>query len=174
MPLGADPPSAPDWDAIRRDYEAGQRTVEEICVEHQVQRRRFYTERQQQGWTLRRPKGPAPARAHCKQRSLAGRLVNALDRKMRQFERRLEMAAGNGNAADSERDARTLNTLARLCEKLTALQAADAASSAGHRHRGGSAAPASAATEDTTLHDQERLRGELARRLDTLRTQIGG
>lgn len=54
---------------------------------------------------------------------IIARLHAALDGKMKEIEERL--ASGEGlSAADSERDARTLTSLARLYEKLSELESA--------------------------------------------------
>lgn len=55
---------------------------------------------------------------------IVARLYAALDGKMKEIEDRL--AAGDGlSAADNERDARTLTSLARLYEKLSALESTE-------------------------------------------------
>ena len=56
------------------------------------------------------------------------RLYAALDQKMREIESRIEQTSQAGSdgcsAADSERDARTLTTLAKLYEKICEMEAA--------------------------------------------------
>jgi hypothetical protein len=167
--------SGPDWSAIRHDYAANELRVDEICVAHGVDRRELYRKVKEQGWPLRQPWRSTPPMAP--QDALFARLTTVLRRKMRQFEIRLKDLTAVDSAADSERDARTLSTLVRLFEKLNALQAASAGKPASSDDRANvskNTAPASpdASTKDT--HDQERLRGELARRLDALKAQIGG
>jgi hypothetical protein len=79
-------------------------------------------------------------------------------------------SAASATAADSERDARTLNTLVRLFEKLKGLGLSEAA---GRRAQPAKSAPA----DDSSVkdaHDADALRGELARRLEKLRGQLGG
>jgi hypothetical protein len=154
----------PDWEAVRHDYEAGQRTVDEICAAHGLSACRLYRRRVRDGWLLRQP---ARSKAG-NQRELSARLAAALDRKMRQYEKRMSRTAASDSAADSERDARTLNTLVRLFEKLTALQYA--APPPVKARGSGPLGPTTA--KDTDAPDT--LRGELARRLERLRGQIGG
>jgi hypothetical protein len=164
-----------DWNAIRRDYEAGELTVETICAAHAISEWTLYDERARAGWSLRCPRRPPPVNSS--KTELSARFVNALDEKMRRFEKRLQDTAGSDSSVDSDRDARTLSTLVRLFEKLTTLHGVKAAL-AGKTVRQPEPlntdpdTPDTAPSEDT--HDQERLRGELARRLDVLRAQLGG
>jgi hypothetical protein len=82
---------------------------------------------------------------------------------MTDFENR--MAEGGASAADTERDARTLNTLFRLFEKLKGM---------GAQSRSRAAAINDADRQVEDAHDADRLRTELAQRLERLRRQIGG
>jgi hypothetical protein len=166
------PTSEIDWEAVRHDYEAGQLTVDDICTARGISVCRLYDRRARDGWQLRQPSRSWTAAGN--ERELAARLAAALDRKMRHYEARLRRGAGNDSVADSERDARTLNLLIRLFEKLMTLQGALPRPVRARRDTAAIPAdgPATTATKDT--HDQERLRGELARRLETLRGQIGG
>jgi hypothetical protein len=167
-------PGKPDWEAVRHDYEAGQLTVDEICTIHGLTMCRLYRQREREGWQLRQP--TRSRTSVDSQHELAARLAAALDRKMRHYETRLRSGASSDSVADSERDARTLNVLIRLFEKLMTLQSTlprpVRARRAGPAIAALAADTADTATKDT--HDQERLRGELARRLETLRGQIGG
>jgi hypothetical protein len=111
-------------------------------------------------------KSGAPTQAAKRRRgktSLASRLSILLDRKMTDFENR--MAEGGASAADTERDARTLNTLFRLFEKLKGM---------GAQSRSRAAAINDADRQVEDAHDADRLRTELAQRLERLRRQIGG
>jgi DNA primase large subunit len=118
------------------------------------------------GWRMRRP------HRRRSRADLAKRLLGALELKMTRFENRMAESAASANAADSERDARTLNTLVRLFEKLKGLGLGEAAT---RRARPAKSAPAPA--DDSSVkdaHDADALRGELARRLEKLRGQLGG
>jgi hypothetical protein len=171
-------PSTPDWEAIRRDYDAQVLTVLGVCAAHSISERRLYQKWQVEGWPLRQPFRARHVAVG--QESLSARLVGALDKKLQQFEMRLKRFTDDDSAADSERDAKTLNMLVRLFEKLAVLQGADARGSLSRDCRAvppdiaGRAGPVPETTATKDTHDQERLRGELARRLETLRGQIGG
>lgn len=63
---------------------------------------------------------------------IVARLYAALDRKMKEIEERISAGGEGASAADAERDARTLTSLARLYEKLSEMeQAAEKASKKG-------------------------------------------
>ena len=165
------PSDATGWDAIERDYRDKTLPLAELCLAHGITRHALYELVRKRGWPFRSPTRARPPSPE----ALARRLVDALDQKMRQFEQRLRETADSGsNAADSERDARTLGALVRLFEKLTELHGAGAkpATSRSKARKELSKAEPASTTKET--HDQERLRGELARRLDHLRGQIGG
>ena len=165
----------PDWDTVAHDYAAGALTVDEICALHSVDRRTLYDRARRAGWELRSPAIAAATRkaigARKRKTDLSQRLLTLLERKMSEFETRI--ADGPASAADSERDARTLNTLVRLFEKLQGFGSTNA--TGGRTSRGAVALTATNAApcaKDT--HDADRLRNELARRLDKLRGDIGG
>jgi hypothetical protein len=178
-----------DWDAIARDYAAGTLTIIEICTLHGVSPSALYQRINKLRWKKRQgsatkitqtasPKDASKApktaargtsirkRPTKRSKDLVRRLLIALDQKMTEFENRL--AAGESlTAADSERDARTLNTLVRLFDKLkdTDRKNRDAKSACS------SSAPS---TNGTDLHDADRLRHDLAQRLKKLRQGLGG
>lgn len=103
----------------------------------------------------------AAAIAGDRRTAMTARLYKALDDKMRIVEERIARTAaggeGGGSAADSERDARTLNSLLRLFAKLNEIDDRSRAAKAGE-------APSGGATAD----DAERLRRDLAGRLARL------
>jgi hypothetical protein len=155
-----------DWEAVAQDYAAGALSVDAICAAHSLTPATLYRRAKIDGWPLRRP-GRRRSRA-----DLAKRLLGALELKMTRFENRMAESAASATAADSERDARTLNTLVRLFEKLKGLGLGEAAT---RRARSAKSAPAPA--DDSSVkdaHDADALRGELARRLEKLRGQLGG
>jgi hypothetical protein len=185
-PLPSPPASRPcetaaGWDAIERDYTANELTVDEICATHGVTRSQLYHRARNCGWQLRLSNSPAAR--HRVETEFATRLTTALDLKMTQFETRIAEA---GSAADNERDARTLNTLVRLFEKLqrlgshatkTGVRVATLARFPRSGAAAGRASAAAASSADTTskdAHDADRLRTDLAQRLERLRGQIGG
>ena len=99
---------------------------------------------------------------------LLARMYEALDQKLQGIEERGACAGETGSQAgglgpvDSERDTRTLNSLARLFEKLTGLDDALAAS--------GNGTPSLAQSEI----DAEQLRRDIADRLARLRARQDG
>ncbi len=89
---------------------------------------------------------------------IIARLYAALDRKMREIETRIERAShvdGEGiSAADCERDARTLTTLAKLYEKICEMEGAtDAESNDGQ------------VNQEAKEIDADRFRHDIAERL---------
>ncbi|MEJ2118421.1 MAG: hypothetical protein P8Y36_11245 [Alphaproteobacteria bacterium] len=194
------PPSPPrDWDAIARDYAAGALTVTEICTLHGVSSSTLYSRANKSRWKKRKrsatPKaapnaaasenGASKASAKStprKRRSkqppdLTQRLLIALDQKMTEFETRMAEGASL-SAADSERDARTLNTLVRLFDKLKSFgeKPGAAKKSATPMTSGTPAAAASASAQPSAsgndAHDADRLRHELAQRLARLGREL--
>ena len=163
-------PAACDWDAIAHDYAAGALTVDEICAAHSVTRSMVYYRAKTRGWQLRRARSQAACRSD--EADLTKRLLTALDLKMTQFESRLSEDAAAATAADAERDARTLNTLVRLFEKLKGLGGKSAGPAGTRTTKFAATTAATSSRKDA--HDADRLRGELARRLETLRGQLGG
>lgn len=158
----------PDWDAIEREYAANEVTVDGICAVHGITRWQLYHRARNYGWPLRR--SSSLAARHRIQTEFAHRLMTALDLKMTQFENRIAEA---GSAADSERDARTLNTLVRLFEKLKGLSA-PAAKTGVRVATLVRRAPTAAASTERRDYEADKLRNELAQRLERLRGQIGG
>lgn len=154
---------ARDWDAIARDYAAGVLAVSDICALHSVSRRTLYRQAELDGWPLRNFAGLRVRRRS--RDGLAKRLLSALDLKMTQFENRMVANASGETAADSERDARTLNTLVRLFDKLKGF---------GDKAEGGARASDCSAPAGKDAHDADRLRHELAQRVARLRAGIGG
>jgi hypothetical protein len=159
--------AAPDWEAIARDYAAGLLTVLQICEEHAVSQTALYDRAKAEGWPLRRASAVLALR-----RSRAGltkRLLSALDAKLAQLEHRMAKITASETAADGERDARTLHTLLRMLERLREM------GEAGGRKRRGRPPKAAAGTMmDIKPDDAERIRDDLARRLEALRGQLGG
>jgi hypothetical protein len=98
-----------------------------------------------------------------RRRQLVSRMYRVLEEKMSEIEQRGAQAIGGGvgeatSPAESERDARTLNSLARLFEKLTGLDDALA--------RGQGDKDLDPTAKDI---DAERLRGEIAERIARMR-----
>jgi hypothetical protein len=155
--------SGPDWTAVARDYAAGTLMVTEICALHGISWDAFYRRRSRDNWPARRIQTKRSGRSE-----LAQRLLAALDQKMTEFETRLTDGAAP-SAADSERDARTLNTLVRLFDKLQNFDA-----KAAPPKPSSAAASTAHAAHSETSHDADRLRHDLAQRLEKLRAGLSG
>jgi hypothetical protein len=163
----------PDWAAIAHDYAESTLTVPELCALHSVSSSGLYHRANLDGWTKRSAARraaaahrPPPPRHPQGEADLARRLLTALDHKMRAFETRMTQAAAAPiTAADSERDARTLNTLVRLFDKLKGFGAKAVA---------GAGAPAANRPAGKDIYDADSFRHDLARRLERLRDGIGG
>lgn len=153
-----------DWAAIALAYAARTSTVDEICAAHDISRSTLYNFAREAGWDLRCASSVSELRRRrARDLAFAERLMRALDRKMTAFENRL--AEGDASAADSERDARTLNTLVRLFEKLKSLDEKAVRRSP----------VATAPTPDAKdAIDADSLRHRLAQRLAKLRAGHGG
>jgi hypothetical protein len=153
-----------DWAAIQQAYAASASTVDEICAQYKVSRTQLYAYARESGWDLRNASAMSEwRRRQARDKALAERLMQALDKKMTAFENRL--ADGHATPADSERDARTLNTLVRLFEKLRSID------EKALRPARPASAPASAAKDAI---DADSLRHSLAQRLEKLRSGHGG
>jgi len=83
---------------------------------------------------------------------IIARFYAALDRKMKEIEERLQGSGEGHSAADSERDARTLTSLARLYEKIVDLEGAEEKSEQQGEANGGG-------------HDADRQREAIAERI---------
>jgi len=180
-----------DWAVIARDYAASALTVSEICALHGIHRNILYRHVRSESWEKRAfrkhccnslsvaadaptpdqsmiaANKPLTSRPIKRPRNLARRLLTALDKKMTEFENRLA-EGGPFSAADSERDARTLNTLARLFDKLKDV---------GRKTRSTKAATLTSSDSNATgtqTHDADRLRHDLAQRLEKLRCGLDG
>ncbi len=162
--------SPADWAAIARDYAAGTLRVDDLCILHGVAWSVLYRRIKSEGWPLRNESGRR-ARRHLRP-DLTKRLLVALELKMTQFEKRMIEAGAPVTSADSERDARTLNTLVRLFEKLKGFGEKAAASTRSRAATQAAGDPAASAGKDA--HDADRLRQELAQRLEKLRAGLGG
>ncbi len=147
------------WAAVAEAYAAGALTVAQICAKYGITQKALYTRARKQNWPRRR--GPASGRKRAPgpgtaRKALIARLYQALERKMSEFE--LRLSEGAQTAADHERDTRTLNTMVRLFERLSALDEKASQASGG----------------DADLNaDARALREDLARRLDRLRADHG-
>jgi hypothetical protein len=141
--------------------------VDDLCAAHRITRTAFYNFARRENLPLRVPMKDGVKRRRIREEDLAQRLLNALDRKMRAFEARL--AQGHDappSAADAERDARTLNTLVRLFDRL---QAAAKDPEPAKVALGRARPPAQPARAGKDMDDADLLRRDLAQRLERLR-----
>lgn len=157
-----------DWLKIRDRYENGDETVLAICKAFRISPNQLYRRARNEDWTLRQnrqrdaggdvmPLGKKDDTGSTQRRFqrpdrkiLVDRLYKAFERQMADFEKRLNLTEDDGV---NEKDARTLGSLARTLEKLIELRG-----------------------EDEDSHDEtekeidiERLRQELARRIELVR-----
>ena len=171
-----------DWEGIEQAYVKGDWSVLRIAEAFGTSRWTLANRAAKEGWvrqvrtkSLRpgrkpRPPGvPPPARPNAQQvraRRIMARLFRALDEKMRALEERIARArdedAPPPSAADVERDARTLSSLARLYAKLVELD--DRA----REQDGGPKGSETDAARSEALPDADRLRRDLALRLQRL------
>lgn len=163
--------TSPDWAVIADAYARGPLTVAQICAKFGISRGALYRQVRRLNWPMRqqpvtsrrrrpvrRQRGGRGAASPQEGRSgMVSRLYEALEQRMTELEAR--MAQGRRTAAECERDARTLNTLVRLFERLSNMEAKVRAGA-------GEADPASA---QLLGQDAEQIRRDLARRLDRLR-----
>ena len=160
------------WADIARAYAAGEETVTGIAARHGIDKNAIYRRARSEGWPRRKAAaglksdsarrvanasaaGSAPRNPGERTRAaLVQRLLKALDAKLKHLE--TSMKSGKAvSAADSERQTRQLNHLIRSFEKVTELaRDRDTAS--------GAAAPSVSAA------DAERMRAQIAERLDRL------
>lgn len=159
--------ASPDWGVIAGDYAAGLLTVPQICEAHAVSKATLYNRAKAEGWPLRQASAALALRRS--RVRLTKRLLSALDAKLAQFEHRMAEITASETAADSERDARTLHTLLRMLERLREM-----AEAGGEKRRGRPPKAAAGTTTDIKPHEAERIRDDLARRLERLRGQLGG
>jgi len=159
------------WAAVKADYAGGALTVAQICAHYGITSKALYRQAKKEGWPLRgaantaasrsAPKQSARRRSRNSRKALIARLYRALEHKMTEFESRL--SDGAQTATESERDARTLNTMVRLFERLSALEEKAAAEESKSGGEGG----------DDVAADARALREDLARRLERLRAGRG-
>jgi hypothetical protein len=169
-----------DWDGIKHAYVKGDRSLQRIADAFGKNRTAISARAKKDGWVREvgtkplppgrkpRPPGAAPAKRSTPQqvraRRIMARLFTVLDEKMKTLEEGIARAKEAGtppsSAADAERDARTLNGLARLYAKLVELDA-----------RSREQEPKGSTTEAEPKEgepDADRLRRDLALRLQQL------
>jgi transposase-like protein len=149
----------PDWVAIRRMYEDGEKTIAAIAAEHGITPSAIQRRRAVEGWLKRSDKITKRRNSESgdsDRKALIARLLKVVDRNLKLMEIQME-SSEPGTAADRERETRAIGTLTRTIEKLTELQSeADVARSAS-RHSSGAIS-----VDDS---EADRLRLEIAERI---------
>ena len=196
-PTSPAPPDRPDWAEIRRRYEETDDATAEICAEAHLARADFDARRKREKWRRLNPRPfPPPRKPIAPQtpvaaetlpppvtsetaiaaagtdtlsaltnRRLLDRLVVAISMKLEQLERRMtkDLAAPEtadaASSTDHDREARAIGALIDNIGKLTELET-------GHGHSAAGRRTAAAATD--LGHEAERIRRELAERLERI------
>jgi hypothetical protein len=170
-----------DWEGIKHAYVHGDMSLERIAEARGSSATTISKRAKREGWvrligTKRLRSGPKPrlpgaprpkpkTPAQRRRSEMVRRLFEVLDTKLKLLEERMAEAQAEGaapqSAADTERDARSLNALARLYAKLVELDEAAKAPAS----KGGEGSDKDAATRSD---DADQLRRHLALRLERL------
>jgi uncharacterized protein YjcR len=129
MSGGAEPAAAPDWAKLRQDYESGARRAAEIAAAAGVSWQKLMAIARRDGWTPQagmRPKHEAT-------RATLKRLKGLLQQRLAGLETQIAGLGAEADAAVSERDIRSVNTLVRTLEKVLELERKDRAARAKRR-----------------------------------------
>lgn len=161
------------WTEIKRLYTETSEPINAIARRHGISDQMIYKRAKAAGWPRRSErKRPSAAMRHAgeaakrrqparnAQQSVVRRLYRAIDTKLRKLEKRMQSGEAL-TAADSERETRELGTMIRSFEKVTEV-AADI-----DRPQESAAAKAPL----VTAADAERMREEIAERLERLHAQ---
>ena len=145
-----------DWDAVAAAYTEGALTLKQIGEQFGVTAGAISQRAKREGW-------PARKRVSVRQRkpgaAFEWRLARALDRQIAELEDRWSDEDMLGDAANAEKEARTLNVLIRTAEKLKELEM-------NTQTRSGTSGDQS--DKKAERLDRKRLRETLERRLDKL------
>lgn len=162
-----------NWAEIRRAYEAGPEAVTRLAERFSVPAGRIYRRAKKERWRRTEalpPSDPGSARAQSRKLREAGcsrpvnkqkmiaRLYKAIDENLKRLEARMG-SERDVSAADSERETRELGVMIRSFEKVT-----EFATEIENRRQ-------SAAPEGVSAADAERMRTEIAERLERLHAQ---
>lgn len=154
--------NTPDWAAIRRAYEADREPVARLSERHGVAVSALYWRARVEGWMRRVERrrlmrGPAGRR-----RVMIDRLFGILEQEVQMIESALVRAQqGDGVAAPAEGE-RRLRSVASAMRALDKLIQFDQGQEEGKQE-----------SQNYTEADAERLRRDLARRLQHLRSERG-
>ena len=169
-----------DWNEVRRLYLETDTPIAVITKRFGFSAATLYRRIERNGWLLRTKRGksdhkrksPAFERTNITSASdfatlshvppdrgvMVARLYSVLDQQMRDLQERLAASGGDvPHAAEAERDARTLSTLARLLERLTEMERSDTEQD-----------QPVGAPDDEPPKDIDAFRNELTQRLNEL------
>lgn len=171
-----------NWAEIRRAYEDGPETVANLAARYAVSVRRIYSRAKAEDWLRRASQEPKSSKGRKAERpsaaerqetgipkaqgrprrvtrkAMIARLYRAIDDKLKQLEAR--MSSGSEiSAAESERETRELGVMIRSFEKVT-----EFATEIENRRK-------TAAPERISAGEAERMRNEIAERLERLNGQ---
>lgn len=136
---------APDWAAVRADYEGGRGTLLDIEARYGLNRAQLNHARRSEGWTPRRPKA-----CRTKRGTVMSRLMVVLDRMVLAME--TDVSAGKDVDAAQMR---LLETMVKTLERLNAMQKDNKAAKPG-------------ATRKRSAAEEAALRARLADRIAAL------
>jgi hypothetical protein len=167
-----------DWDAVRHDFLHSGMAQRRIAWKHGTSANKMRERQRAEGWVrvapcVKRPTrwsgpraGEPPTPTQLRRGRLNKRLHAILDAKLTELELRMaERKDGPQNAADTERDTRTLTAILQIITKLGALEDAARAADKNDKNANENADTTGARTED----DADRLRRDLAARLARIR-----
>jgi transposase-like protein len=149
-----------DWTEIALQYARGVLAVREICENFGISTSALYRRARREGWPSRKNSSRQIEQdLPDAEDTMTARLYRALDRKLGVIEQRIaksDTGEVSMSPSDNERDARTLNSLMRLYERLNEIEGRN---------------PIAEPSTDTEVepNDAEQTRKELAQRFARLR-----
>lgn len=155
--------TAPEWAAIRRDYERGGETIAALCARHGIATATLYRRARTERWLKRIERSRMGRTPEGRRAILVNRLCHIMEEEVLMIEQTLarRTRGGDGEAApgEDERRLRSLNSVLRTLDKLIQL---DEQTQAGAPEEG------TQEKEASTDADADRLRRDIAQRLGRL------
>lgn len=127
MSDGNEPAGGDVFALARERYEAGRDAVAAIAADLGIGAQALIARARREGWKLR----GKPSKKAIGTRETIARLKGLLQRRLAEFETQINVLGAEANAASSEREIRSMNTLVRTLEKVLELERKDRA----HRHK---------------------------------------
>ncbi len=127
MSDGNEPAGGDGFALARERYEAGRDAVAAIAADLGIGAQALIVRARREGWRLR----GKPSKKAIGTRETIARLKGLLQRRLAEFETQINVLGAEANAASSEREIRSMNTLVRTLEKVLELERKDRA----HRHK---------------------------------------